>query len=148
MDSGHEHWWDLWREWALGALATITTAATGIVGYMFRHYRRHKKMLEEDHKYVRRLKRRRVLALTMAHDRELKEIGSKLESTSKLADQLDDHIKSLSNVAMSLQGSVTNLTTLVDARGKEHHQLRDMLQPITMRLTVLETKFDIEPHDI
>lgn len=142
MAGPEQHWWDLWREWVIGVLATVTTTAAGAMGLMFREHRKQTAMVHEHHKYIRRLKRRGVLAATAEHERKLKDFDSKLSATSKLADVLDDQTKSLTSVANSLQGSIINLTTLVEKRGKEHHELRDLLQPIAMRITVLETRLD------
>jgi hypothetical protein len=144
VENDTSHWWDTVIRLSEGAIAATAAAASSAAGWMFYRYKHDRAKLLEHDKYIRSLRRRRVLTKTMEHAKLLANIERRLADTSKLADQLDDQIKAMANVAMSLQGSVTNLTALVETRGKEHHQLRDFLQPIVSRLDVLETMMGLK----
>lgn len=142
MVNGSNHWWDTLVRLGEGAIAAIAAAASAAMGWMFHRYRIDRATLLTHDKYINALRRRGVLARTVEHAKLLSGIEHRLSETSKLADQLDDHVKAMANVALSLQGSVTNLTTMVETRGKEHHELRDLLQPIVMRLTLVEANIE------
>lgn len=142
MASPADHWWETIIRYGEGAIAAIAASASGAMGWAFHRYRKDRVMLLEHEKYIALLKRRKVMTRTMKHADLLANIEQRLTETAKLADQLDDQIKAMANVASSLQGSVMNLTTLVEKRGKEHHELRDLLQPIVTRLAIVETTIE------
>jgi predicted RNase H-like nuclease (RuvC/YqgF family) len=137
-----------WLSWGLEvlkwSLAGIATLGSSSILYIGRRYRSYEAKLEECHEYVTYLKQRKTGGRVLQYRRDIKELKSQLRAALKRNEEMQELVRTNNFKIEKYESVCQNLTTLVDLRGKEHHEMRNSQQAIYNRLTILETQARIK----
>jgi hypothetical protein len=116
------------------------------MAWVLRRWRKDNERLDSIERYVNTLKDRKAIGRIGANTRAIKELRRQIRQTTKLTRQLTDQLASLNNCITGFQGTVANLTSLTEVRGKEHHRQTSHLQAQLNRIVRLETKLGLDPE--
>jgi hypothetical protein len=147
--NGHDEWWIVFWRWIEGAGLAVASASAGGLAWVLRRWRKDSERLDVIERYVNVLREAKPIGRINANSRAIKELRKQIAETTKLTRQLTEQLASLNNCLTGFQGTVANLTSLTELRGKEHHRHVGHLQTQLNRIVRLETKLGLDdPTDI